>query len=136
MRTKLVRIIKNWERSGQGEGTDYPDDLSDDGMETIQDRDPEQLSPGQLGRLENRTAYAMHSCKNFLDHPTHGKVGSWILYYWQQMDRCQLLDCTVNILSNDVNAPGGKSAPSTLTPTKTIASKKRGSSAMFSHDGW
>ena len=64
MRTKLVRIIKNWERSGQGEGTDYPTDLSDDGTETIQDRDPEQLSPGQLGRLENRTAYAMHSCKN------------------------------------------------------------------------
>jgi hypothetical protein len=122
MRTKLVRIIKNWERSGQGEGTQYPANL-DDEEEPIQNRDPEHLTAAQLGRLENRSAYAMHSCKNFLDHPTHGKVGSWILYYWQQMERFHLLECTINILSNEVNAPGAQSAP--ILEVETPASKKK-----------
>jgi hypothetical protein len=124
MRTKLVRIIKNWERSGQGEGTEQDCELEVDNEEaTICNRDPDELSPAQLGHLENRSAYAMHSRQNFLDHPSKGKVGSWILYYWEQMERFDLLECTINILSDDVNASDAQSAPVVVIPSS--AQKKR-----------
>jgi len=59
MWTKLVRIIKNWETSGQGEGSQQVSPGDED--EIIGNRDPEMLSAVQLGNLENRSAFAMHS---------------------------------------------------------------------------
>ena len=127
MRTKLVRIIKNWETSGQGEGSKQG---HHEDNEVIENRDPEELSAVQLGRLENRSAFAMHSRKNFIDHPSQGRVGTWILYYWEQMDRFQLLECTINVLSNEVSASDAQSAPflDILSPTR----KKRNRSSFAS----
>ena len=135
MRTKLLRIIKNWERTGQGEGSTCEELVTT--PPCIQNRDPEQLPTSQLGHLENRSAYAMHSRKNFLDLPSQGKVGSWILYYWEQMDCFQLLDCTINILSNNVNAPDAQSAPDLdmETPNKKKRSRSSVSSIGTISDG-
>ncbi len=52
----------------------------------------------------------MHSQKTFLDHPSQGKVGSWVLYHWEQKDFFQLQAYTVNILSNKVHAFDSQSA--------------------------
>ncbi len=73
--TKLLRIIENGERSGQGEGTQQPDEEinTDDSM--TQNRDPNKLSVAPMGHLENRSASAMHSFRNFFDHPGQRKVG-------------------------------------------------------------
>ena len=82
--------MKNWERSGQGEGTQVEEleGLKDvlEVDETIHNRDPDDLSPAELGYLENRSAFALHSHQYFLDHPGQGKVGSWILYFWEQLE--------------------------------------------------
>lgn len=120
MRSKLVRIIKNWEISGQGEGSTARGDMSqngnaDEGGDTTTNREAVELNSFDLGRLENRSAYAMHSRRNFLNHPTYGRVGSWILYYWEQMDKFHLLGCTINVLSTDVSASDAQSAPLVVT---------------------
>src|SRR5688572_29044517 len=81
MRFKLVRVIKNWEISGQGEGSQQPS--SNDNDAVIGNRDPDKLSSTQLGKLENQTASVIHSQQNFPNHPSHGKVGYWLVYYWE-----------------------------------------------------
>jgi len=68
--------------------------------------------------------------RTFLDHSNHGKLGSWIFYYWGQMDCFNLLECTINILSNDVNASDAQSAP--LIIVETSAHKKRNRSSHAS----
>ncbi len=72
----------------------------------------------------------MHSNRNFLDHPSRGKGGSWILYYWEQMDHFHHLQCTINILSNDVNAWDAQSTP--IVVIDTSAKKKRSRSPFVS----
>ena len=64
-----------------------------------------------FGHLENRTAYTLHLKKNFIDHPNNGKVGSWILYYWEMFDKYQLLECSLNVLSQDVGALDAQQTP-------------------------
>ncbi len=74
----------------------------------------------------------MHSTKNFLDHPSQGKVWSWIMFYREQMEQFHLLECTIHILSNDVNASGAQSAP--ILDVET-ASKKKQSWSPFGNIG-
>lgn len=62
--TKLVCIIMNLERSGQGEGTQLLlEDMIEDtnGERTLDNRDLEELSAAQLDHLENQSALVMHS---------------------------------------------------------------------------
>ena len=65
----------------------------------------------RLEHLENRTAFARHSCKKILDSLVYGKVGMWILYAWEKFEEYQILDSTVNVLSTDVSATSAQSAP-------------------------
>ena len=107
MRSKLVRIIRNWELSGQGEGSAPKQEINDtDEVETLG-----TTNNIELGRLENRNAYALHSRRNFLDNPGTGKLGSWMLYFWEVFDKFQLLQCTLNVLSSGVGASDGQDAP-------------------------
>ena len=85
MQSKLVHIIKNWELSGQGKGShvSYERKNEDD----IVTDNSDSISSAQLGHLEGHTAYALHSWHNFLDNGIHGKVGTWLLYYWELFDK-------------------------------------------------
>jgi hypothetical protein len=81
LRTNLIWIIQNWEKSGQGDGgSDQCSQCSDD------DADDEAASGPGIGALQGRSARALDNRAAFL----YGKP-SYILYFWEVADQHQLL---------------------------------------------
>lgn len=108
MRSSLLRIITNWEQSGQGEGGHVAGDndtedqnsgipsvitMHNEGFGSLADRPPEAL--------QTRAAFLLAGMPPYL------------LYYWELSDRHQLLSSALQRLDDTVSASDGASAPST-----------------------
>lgn len=93
MRVTLLRIIEKWEQSGQGDGG------------RADETEEEQLF--RWGQLEGRPQEALDTRENFLcGNP------SWYLYLWEITDTYQLLDSTLQRLSEGVGASDATSIAS------------------------
>jgi hypothetical protein len=88
IRVSLLRIIERWEQSGQGDGGRNEDEEG-------------EVNSSSWGRLEGRSQEALDNRENFL-----GGNASWYLYFWEMTDKYQLLDSTLQRLSESVGAPG------------------------------
>ena len=115
LRSNLLRIIQNWDRSGQGEGgTDETEDLDDvlDGAVAE--------SGDAIGGLQGRPARALDSRAAFL----YGKP-SYLLYFWEIADRHQLLQSSLQRLSDSVGASDASTAPSVINVPRTASRRRR-----------
>lgn len=119
MRTSLIRIIDAWERSGQGDGG-YDDTLDDeDGSENHDDYGVNNEQDKRFGELKHRSRRALDSRSSFLQNRP-----SYLLYFWEMIDKHDLLKTTVNRLNEDTCALDG-SVGSVPTVTFQSLSKKR-----------
>jgi hypothetical protein len=135
MRCKLLKIKKNWETSGLGEGgmdweqedggwDDDEQELDEDGGEQQQeglflDDDAEanldeidednnessSMAAPTFGRLMQRPGRALDSCAAFLNG-----MSLYILYYWEVTESQQLLSSCLQPLSDHANASDASSA--------------------------
>ena len=121
IRTQLIRLITDWERSGQGEGghiSVFGEDI-EDATVSIPDA-VYDVTDAKFGSLSNRQRPALTNRRNFLN----GKP-SYLLYYWELMDKHQLLSSTVQRLDQMSAAPDANSVQSVRNSS---ASKRRRSS--------
>lgn len=109
MRSNLLRIIQNWERSGQGEGGRHEDGGEANGQEE-EDFIIYDTSSDRFGSLSGRPACALQNRAAFLC----GKP-SYLLYFWELADQHQLLQSTLQRLDDDVAASDASSAPSSTS---------------------
>jgi hypothetical protein len=137
MRSKLIRIIDNWELSGQGEGgrdreEEEEDDNEDDESSTtssislpsVGDNDSSscrlrRTRRKEFGSLRNRPPRALQSRAAFL----RGEP-SYVLYFWEIADTHQLLRSSVQRLNEDTGA-GDASMAATVTTTTSGRSARR-----------
>lgn len=118
LRSNLLRIIQNWERSGQGEGgTDETIDAED--ADDVVDGAPEE-SGDTIGGLQGRPARALESRAAFL----YGKP-SYLLYFWEIADRHQLLQSSLQRLNESVGASDASTAPSVINVPRTSSRRRR-----------
>ena len=120
LRSDLLRIITRWEQSGQGEGGRDPqqegveevqqgDDGDDESFFTSQATDDDSLvTRDNIGGLTGRPNRALQSRAAFLN----GRP-SYVLYFWEIADAHQLLQSSLQRLSNNTGACDASSAPST-----------------------
>jgi hypothetical protein len=108
MRTNLIRIIDNWERSGQGDGG-HLDEEENTG-------DPNH----EYGELKNRSQRALDSRSSFLlNRP------SYLLYLWELFDKHHLLKTTVNRLGDNVGVLDGDLGSVPLVPIGSNKKKRK-----------
>jgi hypothetical protein len=125
IRARLIRMIKKWERSGQGDGGRLDDDEQEDEIsQTAGSGDLENITSLQLGRLEGRTQFALDSRQNFLSDGNHGKMNPWYLYFWEQADKYELLSATVTELTSAVGAVDANSVPAVVATSRSTGSKR------------
>ena len=115
MRSNLLRIIQNWERSGQGEGGRH---------EPVGD-DPEELiifdtTSDRFGSLSSRSACALQNRSAFLC----GKP-SYLLYFWELADQHQFLQSALQRLDDDLAASDAASAPSVSSSSHSTRRRQR-----------
>jgi len=114
MRSDLLRIIRNWEQSGQGEGgrVNVPEDdiLSD----SDDDEGNNSRSAERFGNLQDRPAEALQNRSNFL----RGKP-SYLLYFWEMANNFQLLSSTLQRLDPEIGAADASSIASVSTHSRT-----------------
>jgi hypothetical protein len=116
MRSNLLRIIQNWERSGQGEG----------GTDETTSSDAEESGGSAVGNdnvmggLQGRAARALESRAAFL----YGRP-SYLLYFWEIADRHQLLQSSLQRLRDSVGASDASAAPSVVNTNRTPTSHHR-----------
>ncbi len=144
MRSDLLRIVSRWEQSGQGEGgIDQEDEnenpeaaeflscasssVSDDAdadeeQNEGQERQGRQRNHGSLG---GRPARALQTRAAFIhDWP------SYLLYFWEVADRHQVLQSSLQRLSNgtgtsDASCAGISTAPSSTSRGSSRKRKRR-----------
>ena len=112
MRSDLVRIIRRWERSGQVEGgadSEQEEEANNnDDVESVSSMGATSIhtgrsgSPAHMGALAGRRARALETRAAFLN----GRP-SYLLYYWEVADRHQLLQSSLQQLSDSVGATDG-----------------------------
>ena len=112
MRANLIRIINQWNRSGQGDGGRDVSDLQVGETGLVRE------VPSAYGSLDAVPAQALDNRKNFLN----GKP-SYILYFWELADHHQLLASAVQRLSNSVGAADAERTPSVVN----VPSRRRAS---------
>ena len=142
MRSELLRIITRWEQSGQGEGGRDEEELQHAGGSageededvksfagtslatstvTNHNEDSSPLSsPANIGCLSQRPARALQSRASFLN----GRP-SYLLYFWDVADSHQLLQSSLQRLSNHVGATDGASLTSTISGSRAGGSSNR-----------
>jgi hypothetical protein len=132
MRSDLLRIISRREQSGQGEGGrddggDEPgakDDNESSSMftsTTSEANDKGRRNVPAMGSLYGRPARATQSRSSFLN----GKP-SYLLYFWEVADAHQLLQSSLQHLTNSTGAADASSAPSATMTSSTSGSATRG----------
>ena len=118
MRSDLLRIITRWEQSGQGEGgmdqeeqddANYYEQENDDNSiaaaSSLDTNTASTSSRTHVGCLSGRPARALQSRAAFLN----GRP-PYLLYFWEVADQHQLLQSSLQRLSNDVGAADGASS--------------------------
>jgi hypothetical protein len=108
-RATLLRIIGDWEQSGQGDGGHFAEDDTSK---------PPARVPGDVdfGFLHDRPAAALGTRANFLNGKRNSLVRrpTYLLYFWEVADEKQILCSTFQNLSNNTAASDGNSAPSSV----------------------
>lgn len=132
MRSKLIRIIDNWERSGQGEGSMDPEDVEEQDDESSSTSSCSVLSHDadsssrrrnkkkEFGSLRNRSPRALQSRAAFL----RGEP-SYLLYFWEIADKHQLLQSSVQRLNEETGAGDASMTASTSTSSRSGNSAAR-----------
>jgi hypothetical protein len=120
MQSHLLQIITRWEQSGQGDGgRDNDIDANEDAKEafsvaassTITDND---FHDKMIGSLSGRSARALQRRAAFLNgRPSH------LLYFWEIANSHQLLQSSLQRLSNSTGASEASFAPSTSHNSRT-----------------
>ena len=104
MRSDLVRIVSNWETSGQGDGG------RDNHEESPVDMDTTSFSSGEdepsYGALCNRPPRALDTRAAFLNGSP-----SFLLYFWELANTHQLLASALQQLNDTSGATSASSAP-------------------------
>jgi len=96
MNGNLVRIVRNWERSGQGDG----------GIDVENDGDED----GDFGQLSNHSHGALHTRSGFL-----GTNQPYLLYLWEMLNKYQLLCTAFTELDKKMSSKnGGDGFPSVV----------------------
>ena len=111
--SNLLRIIQNWERSGQGEGgTD----------ETNSDAESGGCAVGDvvMGVLQGQPACALESRAACL----YGRP-LYLLYFWEIADHHQLLQSSLQQLSESVWCISASTAPSAINVNCTPSCRRR-----------
>ena len=124
MRSDLLRIITRWEQSGQGEGGMDSQEAEETTEATPNDDDASSLATNNdvsrrdsIGGLCGRSPRALQSRASFLN----GRP-SYLLYFWEVADAHQILQSSLQRLSNTVGASDSSCAPSTVS---TSAPRRR-----------
>ncbi len=129
MRSDLLRLISRWEQSWQGKGgrdQDEEDAVVNDVLnaddascislsiatdkEASSQRRSAQRRSVNVGCLNGQPGCALHSRAAFLN----GRP-SYLLYFWEVADAHQLLQLSLQRLSNDTGAMDASRAPSATT---------------------
>ncbi len=113
--SNLLRIIQNWERSGQGEGGRHAG--NDEEHEDTEDYIIFDTSSVRFGSLSTRSECALQNQAAFLN----GKP-SYLLYFWELADRHQLLQSSLQRLDD---ASDASSAPSATSSHATGHTRRR-----------
>ena len=123
MRCDLLRIISRWEQSGQGEGG-MDEELDDEnagvslsGASSVSEDDENQHQHGSLAR---RPARALQTRAAFLN----GRP-SYLLYFWEVADCHQLLQSSLQRLSNGTGASDASCTVSTAYSSSGASSLGR-----------
>ena len=96
MNVNLVRIVQNWERSGQGDG----------GIDVENDGDED----GDFGQLSNCSRGALCTRSGFL-----GTNQPYLLYLWEMLNKYQLLCTAFTELDKKMSSKnGGDGVPSVV----------------------
>lgn len=134
MRSDLLRIITRWEQSGQGEGgIDHYDGGDEEGqheealdeensLAVNDDDDFTRLSSNarNIGSLGGRPARALQTRAAFLN----GRP-SYVLYFWEVADSHQLLQSSLQRLSNGTGASDASFCGSTAPSLSSVGSSTR-----------
>jgi hypothetical protein len=107
MKTDLTIIIQNYERSGQGDGGNLEEEDEDNVQEPREKAD--------WGRLCGRTG-AFDSLDSFL-----GPNPSYLLYFWEVLDKTGLLNTTMNRISDAVGVSSPNQVPSVVVTSRMSA---------------
>ena len=119
MNVLLQRLIRNWERSGQGDGGI---DVVNDGDELFDHEESQfrQLKDHSRGALNTRTAFI-------------GTNQPYLLYFWQMLDKYQLLSASFSELSSKISSKnGGEGVPSAINSYNQVDSFDNASSMASS----
>ena len=111
MMVELGRVIKNWERSGQGDGgiEEDDDDSEASSSEELELTVGEKLAVPP-GSLKNRERGALDTRASFVTYSQ-----SYLLYLWHMLDKHDLLGSSLNQLDDSVAASnGGSGVPSVV----------------------
>jgi hypothetical protein len=128
MRSDLLRIITRWEQSGQGEGG-RDEDKEDAAVGEVLNADDassslatdEEASPRRnVGCLNGRPARALQTRAAFLN----GRP-SYLLYFWEVADAHQLLQSSLQRLSNNTGAMDASCAPSVSSSGGSCGQQQR-----------
>lgn len=96
----MIRIIRKWEDSGQGEGG-Y--------SRTNQGHDPNLAIDESFGSLPDRPVEALESRRNFLN----GKP-SYLLYFWELADQLQVLQTSLSRIDSGSACASAQKVPSVV----------------------
>ena len=117
MRSDLLRIITRWEQSGQGEGGRDQEDVEDNNADevtsttsSISSGDDNSSPRRNIGSLNNRPPRALQSRAAFLN----GRP-PYLLYFWEVADTHQLLQSSLQRLTNNTGASDASMAPTVTT---------------------
>ena len=125
-RSDLLRIISNWEMSGQGDGGRENEDATVDDNGSSTSIDIEELPPATMGgNLRNRPPRALDNRAAFLN----GRP-SYLLYFWEVADTHQLLASSLQRLGDNANASSALSPPFISTSTRSSITSSGGSSRV------
>ncbi len=130
MKSDLCSIIQKWERSGQGDGGRMEDDDDDEDVEEENQEEGEggdvsnqvdqvcNVGRFEWGRSEGRQG-AFDCCESFL-----GSKPSYLLYFWDVLDKNDLFNTTINRLSDEAGASSGNDVPSVVMTTAKSSQTK------------
>jgi hypothetical protein len=113
MKTDLTIIIQKYEYSGQGDGGVFEEKDADDEEDDIEE---EQAKKPEWGRSKGRTG-AFDDRGSFLNHNP-----SYLLYFWEVLDKTDLFNTTMNRLSDGVGVSSPNQVPS-IVLTSRMSSK-------------
>ena len=123
-RSDLLRIISNWEMSGQGDGGRENEDATVDDNGSSTSVDIEELPPAAMGgKLCNRPPRALDNRAAFLN----GRP-SYLLYFWEVADTHQLLASSLQRLS-DIAGASSASSPSFISSSRRSSLTSSGGSS-------